>query len=370
MSRSVFGLAIGVFAVSLLAAHIQARETGYTFRRIVLWSSRGEPYPRIARDPGSGEYSLVFLGPVPETGWDPVEAQRLVMHGAAFLPAEPIQILRPRDPDPDWALTSTKTSFDVNRDGVAEVFRARTVMIPDNRDPSGGRQRVLVEMQEGELPLFGDLIEGPGGDPVQVRSISTADFTLDGYPDLLVRLESSGRGGTAFYSQSPLRYEGAATRVIAGFSATAFHPDRYGIFDLSRSPREFFSRLPHGALADNPGCASNPTAVGADGHSRCRYQFNTPYLGWIREFQIDFIPNRRIVSFDLLFPSGPSALEPIQALEFLTPVLGGGYRREKRSDQEETWRYWIWRGKGTSARLSALESGGKGQAISLRLERN
>jgi hypothetical protein len=205
---------------------------------------------------------------------------------------------------------------------------------------------------------------------VQVRSISSADFTFDGYPDILVRLESMGRGGTAFYSQSPLRYEGAATSVIAGFSTAAFHPDRYGIFDLSRSPREFFARLPHGARSDNPRCASEPGPVETDGHGRCHYLFNTPYLGWIREFRVDFIPYRQIVSFELLFPSGASALGPSQALEFLTPVLGGSYRKEARSDPGGNWRFWIWRGKATTARLSSQEVGGKDRAISLRLERN
>jgi hypothetical protein len=362
---------LSLAAASFLPGSVPALESGYTFNRLVLWSESGEPYPRLDRDPQTGEISLLFLGPVPETGWDPVEAQRLVMHGPAFVLAEPLQILRPRDPDPDWDSVSTEASFDVNRDGKAEIVRARTVMIPDNRDPSGGQQRVLVEVREGALCLFGDLLEGPGGDAVSVRSISTADFTQDGYPDMLVRLESDGRGGMAFYSQAPLRYEGAATVIISGFSALAFHPERYGIFDLSRNPKDFLSRLPHGAkLSNNPRCATDPTATEGDGQSHCRYQFETPYLGWIREFRVDFIPSRQIVSFDLTFPTGASALRPEQALEFLVPVLGGGYRTEIRREQESAWRTWIWEGKGTTTKLSALESGGKNRAVSLRLQRN
>ena len=111
-----------------------------------------------------------------------MEARRLVMHGPAFLPADPVPILRPRDPDPDWASTVTEASFDLNGDGTAEIVSARTVMIPDDRDPSDGDQRVLVEIREGDLILFGDLLEGPGGDPVRVGSISTADLTGDGIP--------------------------------------------------------------------------------------------------------------------------------------------------------------------------------------------
>jgi hypothetical protein len=332
MNRRLPGLAIGAVTVCLLAARLPAQESGYTFHRLVLWSEHGDPYPRIVRDPGSGELSVLFLGPVPEEGWDPVEARRLVMHGPAFLPADPIQVFRPRDSDPEWDSTATEASFDLNRDGIPEIVRARTVMIPDNRDPSGSRQRVLVELMEGELPLFGDLIEGPDGAPVQVRSTSTADLTLDGFPDMLVRLESTDQGGIAFYSQAPLRHGSTATRIIAGFSTTAFHSDRYGIFDLSRTPRQFFALLPHGARAVNPRCATDPSAIEPDGHGRCRYQFNSPYLGWILEFRVEFLPHRRIDAFDLLFPSGASALDVGQALDFLTPVLGSGYRKESRSE--------------------------------------
>jgi hypothetical protein len=174
----------------------------------------------------------------------------------------------------------------------------------------------------------------------------------------------------AFYSQAPLRCAEAATRVISGFSALAFHPERYGIFDLSRTPKDFFSRLPRGAKAINPRCVSDPMAVERDGQSHCRYLFDVPYLGWIREFRVNFIPNRRIVSFELEFPSGASSLRPEQALGFLTPVLGGDYRTEMGREQESTWRYWIWGGKGTTARLSALESEGKARAVSLRLEKD
>src|SRR5207249_712006 len=193
------------------------------------------------------------------------------------------------------------------------------VMIPDNRDPMGAQQRVLVQMREGDLLLFGDLLEGPGGDPVEAHSVSVADLTGDGYPDMLIRLESKGRGGLVFYSQAPLRYERAATRIISGFSPQAFHPDRYGIFDLSRTPRDFFSRLPPRARTGNPRCASGTATTESDGRGHCRFIFDAPYLGWIREFRVEFIPNRRIVSFELLFPSGNGALDPAQAMELLTP---------------------------------------------------
>jgi len=370
MTRRLFRLAAVAAALSFLTGHLPAQESGYTLNRLVLWGEMGEPYPRFERDPETGEFSLLFPGPAPETGWEPVEARRLVMRGPAFLPADPILISRPRDPDPGWASTATEASFDLNGDGTAEIIRARTVMIPDDRDPSDGDQRVLVEIREGDRILFGDLLEGPGGDPVRVGSISTAELTRDGYPDMLVRIESRGRGGIAFYSQAPLRYAASPTRIIPGFSPTAFHSDRYGVFDLKRIPRDFFSRLPGGARPENPRCASGRPVAERDGHGRCRYLFNTPYLGWIREFRVDFIPDRQIVSFELLFPSGASALDPGQALEFLTPVLGGGYRTEVRAEGTDKRHFWVWRGKDSTARLSALESGGKNRAISLRLERN
>lgn len=370
MIRRLFRLAAVAAALSFLAGPLPAPESGYTLNRLVFWGEMGEPYPRFERDPGTGDFALLFPGPAPETGWEPVEARRLVMHGPAFLPADPVPILRPRDPDPDWGSTVTEASFDLNGDGTPEIVSARTVMIPDDRDPSDGAQRVLVEIREGDLILFGDLLEGPGGDPVLAGSISTADLTGDRYPDMMVRLESRGRGGIAFYSQAPLRYAASPTRIIPGFSPTAFHSDRYGIFDLKRNPRDFFSRLPAGARPENPRCASGRPAAGRDGHGRCRYLFNTPYLGWIREFRVDYIPDREIVSFELLFPSGASALDPAQALEFLTPVLGGGYRTEVSEEETGRRHYWVWRGKGSTARLSALESGGKSRAISLRLERD
>ena len=357
-------------AFGLPAGDLSAQESGYTMNRIVLWSEKGEPYPRFERDSETGDLALLFPAPAPETGWDPVEARRLVLRGPAFVPAEPIRIFRPRDPDPDWSSTATEASFDLNQDGVAEIVRARTVMIPDGRDPSGGDQRVLVEVLEKDRLLFGDLLEGPGGTVVRVRSISTAEFTGDGYPDMMVRLESDGRGGIAFYTQASLRCDRAATRTIAGFSTTDFHSDRYGIFDLSRTPRDFFSRLPNGARASSPSCASARPAAERDGRGHCRYFFAAPYLGWIREFRVDFIPDRQLVSFDLIFPSGASSLDPQEALEFLTPVLGGNYRMEERRGGEEMRRVWIWRGKGSTARLSALEKGGKIRATSLRLERN
>ena len=370
MNRRLFSLETIAVALCLFAGPLQAEEGGYSFNRLVLWSEPGEQFPRLERDSATGEFTILFLGPVPETGWDPVEARRLVMRGAAFVPAEPIQILRARDPDPDWATNSTESSFDLNRDGTAEIVRARTVMIPDNRAPSDGRQRVLVEMLEGNRVLFGDLLEGPDGDSVLLHSLAAADFTRDGYPDMLVRLESGSRGGIAFYSQAPLRCAGTATLSIPGFSPSAFRSDRYGIFDLNRTPRDFFSRVPYGARAENPRCATDRQPLEKDGHGRCRYHFNSPYLGWIREFRVDFIPDREILSFDLMFPSGASALTPEQALEFLTPVLGGGYRTELRPEAEAKRQFWIWKGTRATARLLAVEQGGKIRATSLRLERN
>ncbi len=357
-------------ALALLAWPLPAQESGYTFNRVVLWSEAGEPYPRFEQDPETGKFTVLFLGPVPESGWDPVEARRLVLHGPAFLDEEPVPILRARDPDPAWASTATEASFDLNQDGIAEIIRARTVMIPDGRDPSGGEQRVLVEMVEGDRLRFGDLLEGPGGDPVLVRSIAATDFTGDGFPDMVVRLESGNRGGIAFYSQASIHYAGAATVVIPGFSPSAFHQDRYGIFDLNRLPRDFLGRLPYGARTENPRCAAGRGEVERDGRARCRYLFKSPYLGWIREFRVEFVPDLPIRSFELVFPSGASALTPDQALEFLVPVLGGGYRTEVRPDGKGTRRDWVWRGKGTTARLSTAESGGKIRAAALRLERD
>jgi hypothetical protein len=369
MLRRLSRLTIAVLLVLLPPGRSPALESGYTFNRLVFWSEGGEAYPRFERDPETGEFSLLFLGPVPESGWDPVQARRLVMHGPSFLPADPVQILRPRDPDPDWASTATEASFDLNRDGVAEIVRARTVMIPDNRDPSGGEQRVLVELLEGSRILFADLLEGPDSDPVKVHSIAAAEFTRDGFPDMMVRLESRDRGGIAFYSQAPLRYEKGPTVRIPGFSPTAFRPDRYGIFDLSRNPREFFSRLPAGARPSDARCGSASGAVEGDGHGRCRFLFSSPYLGWVREFRIDFIPDREIVSFELFFPTGTSGMEPEQALDFLTPVLGGGFKSDAIPGNEHG-RQWTWEGKTSTARLLSAEIAGKSRVISLRLQRN
>ena len=370
MTRRLFLAAAVAAALSFLTGDLPAQEGGYTLNRLILWGEMGKPYPRFERDAETGAFTLLFPEPAPETGWEPVEARRLVMRGPAFLSADPISILRPRDPDPGWASTTTEASFDLNGDGAAEIVRARTVMIPDDRDPTDGAQRVLVEIREGDRVLFGDLLEGPGGDPVRVGSISAAELTGDAYPDMMVRLESRGRGGIAFYSQAPLRYAESPTRIIPGFSPTAFRSDRYGIFDLKRIPRDFFSRLPAGARPENPRCASSRPVPDKDGRGRCRYFFHTPYLGWIRECRVEFIPDRQLSSFELFFPSGVSALDPGQALEFLTPALGGGYRTEVREEGADRRHFWIWRGKGSTARLTALESGGKSRAISLRLERD
>jgi hypothetical protein len=258
----------------------------------------------------------------------------------------------------------------LNGDGIAEIIRARTVVIPDNRDPSGSAQRVMVEMLEGDRVLFGDLLEGPGGVPVRVRSISAGDITSDSFPDMMVRLESEGRGGIAFYSQANLRSPVSASVVVPGFSSTAFRSDRYGIFDLTRTPRDFFARLPYGARPDDPRCSTAQRPVGSDGRGRCRFFFDSPYLGWIRELRVDFIGERQIDSFELVFPSGASSLSVGQALEFLTPALGAGYVTEVSREGETTQKFWIWRGKRGTARLTAVESAGKSRALSIRLERN
>ncbi|HEV8336534.1 MAG TPA: hypothetical protein VGR67_08975 [Candidatus Polarisedimenticolia bacterium] len=357
-------------ALLFLSAGRPAQGIGYIFNRLILWSEPGEAYPRLDRDPATGSLSVLFLGAVPAEGWEPVQARRLLLRGSMFVPGEPVPILRPRDGDPDWASTATEASFDLNGDGIAEIIRARNVVIPDNRSPSEGAERVMVEILEGDRILFGDLIEGPGGSSVRLRSISTGDVNSDSFPDMLVRLESADRGGIAFYSQADLRTRGAATVVVPGFSTTAFRPDRYGIFDLTRTPKDFFGHLPHGARPVDPLCGTARRPVGGDGRGRCLFLFDNPYLGWIRGLQVDFTGDRQIDAYELMFPSGASSLTSSQALRFLTPALGAGYVTEVRQEQNKVQKVWIWRGKRATAQLTASEIDGKNLATSVRLARN
>jgi len=347
-----------------------AEAGGYTLHRIVIWAEPGDPNPRFQQDPATGNFTLLLPGSPPASGWDPVAARRFVVHGGAFVLADPLPLLRPRDPDPDWLSHQTIASLDLNRDGRAELLRARNVVVPDNRDPSAGASRVLVEIRENDRTVFGDLLEGPGEGPVQIHSAAAVDFTGEGYADLVVRLEGEGRSGIAFYSQSPLRYSGRPTRVIPGFSPSAFRCDRYGIFDLRRSPHDFFTHLPVAARPENPACQTEHLATASDGRGRCRYSFRSPYLGWIQELQVDFLPNDRILSFDLIFPSSRTTFRPEQALEFLTPVLGGGYTVDRRSEEGGQHSLWTWKGNNARAQLAGAESGGAERAMSLRLERN
>ncbi len=363
-----------VFALTLAAQGTtpiaRADAGGYTFNRLVIWADPGDPPPRFRQDPETRAFVLLLPPPPPGSGWDPVSARRIVVHGGAFVEEAPISLLRPRDPDPDWESRGTSASLDLNRDGRAEVLRARNVVVPDNRDPEAGVRRVMVEIQEETRPLFGDLLEGPGRGPAEIHSVQATDFTGEGFADLVIRLESPGRTGIAFYSQAPLRYASAATQVIPGFSKAAFRCDRYGIFDLRTRPREFFARLPRSFRPVVPGCPTDPGPVGKDGHGRCRYRSARPYLGWIREFQVEFVPNVRLVSFDLVFPSSGPALTSEQALDFLTPVFGSGYAREDLSEGEEKRRTWTWKERGARARLLGLEAGGLERAVSFRLERD
>ena len=367
MLRRLLPPGLGLLLLVLLSPGA-ARGAGYTFHRILIWGRTGELPPRFQQETGPGTFSLLFPGPAPESGWDPVPARRLVVHGGAFLAADPVPILRPRDPDPDWNTGSLEASLDLNRDAQAEVVRARTVMIPDRLDPSAGLQRVLVEVREGDRVLFADRLEGPASGSVRAHSVTSTDFTGEGFPDLIVYLEAENRTGVAFYSQTRLRYAGEATRQIEGFSPD-FQWDGYGIFDLNRRPRDFFSRLPASARTDQPGC---PTARGVqgDGLAHCRYSFATPYLGWIREFRVAFVPHRSISAIDLYFPAGGTALTPEQALDFLVPVFGGEFQLESRARDggEKDWT-WRWKGKQAVALLHAVESGGRRESVSLKLER-
>ncbi len=365
-----FRLSLRSLSISVLALFlpVDAHASGYTFYRLVLWGESGELPPRFQQDPDSGAFLLLFPGPAPESGWDPGPARCFEVHGGAFLPEAAVPITRPRDPDPDWEAGSLESSLDVNRDGQAEVVEARTVMIPDHRDPAAGEQRVLVNLREGERVLFADLISGPQSSSVSAHSVSATDFTGEGYPDFMVFLQSGDRTGAAFYSQRPLRSPGGATRRVDGTSSD-FRSDAYGIFDLKRSPKDFFSRLPSAARAEAPGCPQTRGTEG-DGLVHCRYRFDSPYLGWIAQFQVAFVPPRSLRAFELYFPALSRPLTPEQALAFLIPVLGGefqtGTTARRAGENELTWQ---WKGKGATATLTALESNGRRLCTVLRLER-
>src|SRR5262245_32507456 len=343
---------------------------GYTFYRILVWGEPGELPPRLLQDPETGEFSLLFPSPAAETGWDPVPARRLAVKGVALVAADPVPLLRPGDPDPDWDTASLEGSFDLNLDDKAEILRARTVMIPDSRDPAAGNQKVIVELLEGDRILFADLLDGIKGAGVRAHSASATDFTGEGYPDFVVRLEAADRTGVALYSQKPLRYSGSATRRIDGFSRE-FRADGYGIFNLGRHPKDFFAKLPSSARPDRPGC---PAAQGveADKLAHCGYSFPSPYLGWIQSFQVDYIPSRSLQAFRFHFPGVASAaITPEQALSFLVPVFGGEFRESSQpraaGGKELSWQ---WKAKGSSATLEAvLDRAGKKRCVLLTLQR-
>jgi hypothetical protein len=343
---------------------------GYTFHRVVIWAEPGHPPPRISQDPETRDFVLLLPGPIPDSGWDPVEARRYIARRGGFLPAPPLPILRPRDPDPDWAGGSPEASFDVNRDGKAELLRAREVLVPDPRDPHATAHRVLVEIREAQRPLFGDLLEGPRSGPVELHGVATLDFTGEGYDDFLVRLLAEGRSGIALYSQAAIRFPGVATREVRGFSSEAFGCDRYAVFDLGRKAPDFFARLPGSARTAEPACQTQRSAGAAAGRGRCRYVFPAPYLGWVRNFDVEFVPRGRIHAFDLWFPDGPSAQTPLQALDLLSPVLGGGYRVEEDRTGGSIARRWVWEGKGCRAVLAGERTEGGERAVSLRIERD
>jgi hypothetical protein len=341
---------------------------GYSLYRVVIWGQPGELPPQLRQDPESGRFRLLFPGPAPESGWDPVPARCLELHGGAFVPAEPVPILRPRDPNPDWDSTALEGSLDINRDGLAEVVRARTVLVPDSLDPAASRQRVLVTLSEGERILFSDLIKGPASSSARVHSLFSTDFTGEGFPDIVVFLEAEDRTGAAFYSQRELRYAGEGSRRVDGTSED-FRCDAYGIFDLNRKARDFFSHLPASARPAVPGCPDTRGTEG-DGLAHCLFRFNAPYLGWIGEFRVGFLPSRGIKSFDFFFPGKGHYMTPDQALAFLTPVFGGNFRAATttRFDgaKELTWQ---WSGKKAVATLRGEEVLGERRATSLKLER-
>ena len=352
--------------LALLYAGLPVRASGYSLYRVILWGRPGELPPRLQQS-DTGTYVVLFPSTPPESGWDEAPARKVEIHGGALVPAPDASIGRPRDPDPDWAMTGLEASFDINRDGIAEVVRARTVMVPDRRDPAASLQRVLVDIREGERVLFSDIIDTPSGS-LSAHSLAVADFTGEGYTDFVVFLEAGPRTGAAFYSQAPLRSPVGGTVHIEG-SSPSFHSDAYGIFDLNRSARDFFAHLPARAVPDRPGC---PDAKGTEGDGlvHCGFSFAAPYLGWISRFQAAFAPPGKLVAFDLYFPPKAGALTPEQALAFIVPVFGGEFRQASkvRSDgaKELTW---SWSTKKSSAVLQGLEEKGRQRCVALRMER-
>ncbi|HEU5182325.1 MAG TPA: hypothetical protein VFW45_16180 [Candidatus Polarisedimenticolia bacterium] len=360
--HACWGLLLGLLIPSSLSA------SGYTFYRIIIWGEPGEQPARLQQNAG-GEFSLLFLPPAPESGWDPVLARRLAVTANAVVDADPVPILRPRDPDPDWDTSALEGSFDLNRDGRAEILKARTVMVPDSRDPGASQQRVIVELSEEGRILFVDRLEGISGAGVRAHGASATDFTEDGYPDLIIRLEAEDRTGVALYSQKPLRYAGSATRRIDGSSAD-FRADGYGIFNLGRSPKEFFAKLPSAARPDRPGCPATQ-GVDADKLAHCGYSFVSPYLGWIQAFQVDYLPSNSLKAFRFYFPGAAASISPEEALSFLVPVFGGDFRESSKNGAAGGKNLsWQWKGKGSSATLEAEQDrSGKKRCLRLTLQK-
>ncbi len=360
--HACLGLLLGLLIPSSLPA------AGYTFYRIIVWGEPGEQPARLQQN-AAGEFSLLFLPPAPESGWDPVLARRLAITANAVVEADPVPILRPRDPDPDWDTAALEGSFDLNQDGRAEILEARTVMVPDSRDPSASQQRVIVELSEEGRVVFVDRLEGISGAGVRAHGASATDFTGEGYPDLIIRLEAENRTGVALYSQKPLRYAGSATRRIDGSSGD-FRSDGYGIFNLGRTPKEFFAKLPSAARPDRPGCPVTQ-GVDADKLAHCGYSFVSPYLGWIQAFQVDYLPSHSLKAFRFYFPQAAASITPEQALSFLVPVFGGDYRESSRpgaaGGKDLSWQ---WKVKGSSATLEAkMDRSGKKRCLRLTLQK-
>lgn len=362
-----------VLAGALLIASPTYPSEGYLFNRIVIWAERGHPPPRFYQDNEIRRYVLLLPDPLPVSKSAKVGAVRYILSGRAFLPAEVVQVSRERPSDPGWVKRRPQTALDLNRDGRMERIQGRTVEVPDPKRPLETTSRVLLELREGERTFFGDLLAGPDGGPVSLHSVSAFDFTGEGYPDIIARLESGDRAGIAFYSQSVLHLPGVPKQVIAGFPEHAFRSDRYGIFDLNRNPEEFLAELPDTATPETPAC-NNRRGLG-DPYARnlCHFHLEPPYLGWVESFSIDYEPSHRILGFELRFPVGEKSLGGPEALDILTPVLGSRYRLTSETAGEERQQVWIWKGSGTEARLVVTGESDEepaARAVSLSLKRD